>query len=482
MSISQSLANAVSGLTATSRMAEVVSSNLSNALTEGYARRVVDLSAQQLGGRGAGVQIDGIARIIDRGVLAERRLAEAGLSFQTRQKDTLSSLEAAIGAIDDPSGLAGRVASVESALVSAAGNPSNTLQLEEAVFRLDDLATAFNQDQSTIQALRAEADAAIARDIEILNAALVRIETLNTDIVRSRAGGLDPLALMDQRQAAIDEIAGIVPVREIERENGRIALMTTGGELLLDGRAPEFGFVRAPAITPGMTLANGTLSGLTRNGLPVDPVNGIGNLDGGSLGAAFVLRDKTLPSTQAKLDSIARDLIERFQDSDVDPTLGAGMAGLFTDAGGPFDPANEAGIAGRIALNGAVDPDKGGDLSRLRDGVAATAAGPVGNSTQLNAWIDALADLRVLSVGGQSLGVADHAAGLSTSIAMERIRIEESAAFSSGRYAAARQAELSAGVDSDQEMQLLLQIEQAYAANAKVIETADAMIRRLMEI
>ena len=29
---------------------------------------------------------------------------------------------------------------------------------------------------------------------------------------------------------------------------------------------------------------------------------------------------------------------------------------------------------------------------------------------------------------------------------------------------------------------MLLQIEQAYSANAKVIETADAMIRRLLEL
>lgn len=35
MSISQSLTNALSGLTANARMAEVVSSNLSNALTDG---------------------------------------------------------------------------------------------------------------------------------------------------------------------------------------------------------------------------------------------------------------------------------------------------------------------------------------------------------------------------------------------------------------------------------------------------------------
>ena len=97
MSITQSMANAVSGLTATARMAEITSSNLSNVMTDGYGRRVVDLSAQQAGGRGAGVQVDGISRIVDRSVLSERRLAEAQVGFDQARSTSLGRLETAIG-------------------------------------------------------------------------------------------------------------------------------------------------------------------------------------------------------------------------------------------------------------------------------------------------------------------------------------------------------------------------------------------------
>jgi len=41
---------------------------------------------------------------------------------------------------------------------------------------------------------------------------------------------------------------------------------------------------------------------------------------------------------------------------------------------------------------------------------------------------------------------------------------------------------LQTGVDTDRELQDLLIIEQAYAANARVLETIDQMMRRLMEI
>lgn len=482
MSITQSMANAVSGLTATARMAEITSSNLSNVMTDGYGRRVVDLSAQQAGGRGAGVQVDGISRIVDRSVLSERRLAVAQVGFDQARSTSLGRLENAIGSIDDPDGLAGRVASLEATLSTAAGNPSNDLQLEDVLGRLQDVARALNDGQSAIMDLREQADSDIAAGVETLNIALGQVEALNGDIARARSQGNDTAALLDQRQRAIDSIAEAVPVREVDRGNGRVALMTSSGTMLLDGTAPRIGFAPAAVITPGMSLAGGALSGLTVNGAPVAGGTGAGGLGGGSLGAAFRLRDETLPEAQITLDAVARDLIERVQDPAIDPSLGAGAAGLFTDDGAAFSAADEAGIAGRIAVNAAVDPAQGGSLHRLRDGVGATAPGPVGDASQLTLWIAGLSEQRSLSTGGAADSVAGHATSLTSSIVQDRLRAEESVSYATGRYNAIRETELAGGVDTDQEMQMLLQIEQAYSANAKVIETADAMIRRLLEL
>jgi len=59
---------------------------------------------------------------------------------------------------------------------------------------------------------------------------------------------------------------------------------------------------------------------------------------------------------------------------------------------------------------------------------------------------------------------------------------EDMAAIAEGRKAGFEEQLLAQGVDSDAEMQRLLLIEKAYAANARIIETADAMLRRLLEI
>jgi flagellar hook-associated protein 1 FlgK len=57
MSISGALSNALSGLNASSRTADVVSANVANVLTEGYAPRDIALQSQR---DGRGVSVTGV--------------------------------------------------------------------------------------------------------------------------------------------------------------------------------------------------------------------------------------------------------------------------------------------------------------------------------------------------------------------------------------------------------------------------------------
>ncbi len=482
MSISQSLSNALSGLSAASRMAEVVSSNLSNALTDGYGRRSLDLSSQSIGGRGAGVRIDGISRFVDRGILADRRLADSGLAGQQALLSSLGRLETTVGAAGDPHGLAARLTGLEQALASAAGDPSSEPRLAGVVSRLNGVTNALQESSDGIRALRQEAENNIGAQVDTLNKSLKQVEILNADITIARNTGGDPSALMDQRQIVIDRISAIVPVRELDRANGSVAVMTVSGQLLVDGPALQFGFVGANYVTPDMTMASGGLQGLTLDGAPIAGAAGAGRLGGGSLGAAFTLRDDTLVGAQAGLDAVARDLIDRFATPIADPTLAVGDAALLTDAGLAFDPLDQVGLAGRISVNATVDPAQGGASWRIRAGVNATTPGVVGDGTQIDRWSDALSGTRSLSSGGIARSASGHAASLVSTIGGQRLGVEEELSFQTARWDTLRQSELANGVDSDHELQMLLRIEQAYAANARVMQTVQSMIQTLMEI
>lgn len=481
MSISHSLSNALSGMTAASRMAEVVSSNLANAMTDGYGRRTLDLAAESIGGRGAGVSVVGVNRLVDRGIIADRRLADAGLNSFEFLANTMRNLQGVVGETGSGDSISARIAALETALVNATTDPSSQIRLDAVGNRLGELANSLNVGSDNIQSMRVDADRSIADQVEVLNTSLAQVEQLNADITFSRNSGSDPSALMDQRQQVIDRIAAIVPVREMDRDGGQVALVTPSGATLIDGRAREFGFVANPVITAEMTLASGGLTGLTLDGAAIAP-DGIGALKGGSLGAAFTARDGELVDAQTDLDRIAADLIGRFQDPAVDSTLVAGDAGLLTDAGAAFDPSNTLGLAGRIAVNGAIDPDQGGSTTNLRDGLNATTPGPTGNASLLQGLLSALSDQRTVAGDATVLGASARAASFEADLGERRLTYESELGFASARWASFKEAEAAGGVDSDYEMQMLLRVEQAYSANARVIQTVESMMQTLMEL
>ena len=484
MSISTSLSNALSGLGAAARAADLVSANVANALTQGYARRTLELSSRSLAGNGAGVQIDGVSRQVDQALLADRRLADATLSSAAHSSDFYSDLEAAIGTPDQPNSLGGRIAGFASALVTAASQPSSDQRLTGVLRAAQNLAAQFADISNMLQSSRADADKQIGKDVDTVNDALSRIAELNKDITVSLARGADATSLMDQRQLQVDRISPILPLREIPRAGGQIALFTPQGATLLDGRPSTLGFAPTHAVTAQMSLASGGLSGLTLNGQPL-AFNGPNNkIDGGGLSALFALRDGAAPAAQAELDALARDLVDRFQTPAADPSLN-GAAGLFTDSGALFDPLNEGGLSSRLAVNPLADPAQGGQLSLLRDGLGAATPGAVGDATQLTALSAALQSSRVPASGQFSTGTRT-AAGLAADF-LSAIGGDRQNALADETYAAARhdtlsRLELENGVDTDQEMANLLQIENAYSANARVISTVDDMIQTILRI
>ena len=488
MSITTALHNALSGLQSSARQAEVIGDNIANALTPGFSRRSVDLAAQVVAGQGQGVRVAGVTLAQDLALTGSRMRSDAESGAQSALLSSLSQLQSAFGLPGEGSALASRASAFEAALLSASNDPASAAALGQVLESAKQYAGTISAISTETQRLRMDADAAIARQVAQVNANLRSVERLNQEIrLRSFSGG-DTAALIDQRQALIDSISSVLPIRSSQREDGEIALYTTGGAALLEGRAAELTFTPTPIITQDMTVGSGALSGISVNGRaidvgdPADP----GPLDGGSLGALFTLRDYELPETATALDALAEDLVIRFQSSGADPTITPGDAGLITDNGAAYDALNRDGLAGRLDVNAAADPARGGDLWRLRDGLYAAAQGPVGDGAVLAALFGAASETRPadpalgIATGG---GIGTLAAALTERIGARHEAVETEQAYLSAVNTGLREAEAAAtGVNTDSELQRLMLVEQAYAANARVMSVADTMIRTLLEI
>ena len=461
------------------RAVEVVSANVANATTEGYATRRLDTTPQTLGGSGAGVRVLGIDRQVDLALLSERRLSEANYQAANALASFSRDLEAVIGLPTEQGSLNNRFTEFEGSLINAIARPENEIHLQDIVTTADSAISKIREIADHIVEERQSADQEIARTINRLNQNLEEISELNEFIIKGTARDIDVSSHMDQRQMLIDEVSKEIPTQVFYRDNGDVMLLGYGGITLLDGVPSEFSFTPRNVIEPQHTIENGALSGLIVNGQPIDVHADQSPLRDGRLNALFEVRDRTAPSAQARIDAVARDLVERFQDPGVDPTLGATDPGLFTDGGGFFDPVNEVGLSRRLMVNAAVDPAQGGELWRLRDGLGATTVGPVGNSAQLQSFLDAFTANRVPN-SGDFATVAQSAIGFSSDYlsitSLEREGFETQESYAGAQLTALTEEELKLSVDTDYEMQLLLEIEQAYAANARVIEVAGEML------
>jgi flagellar hook-associated protein 1 len=486
MNLGSAFYNSSTGLKASARLADTVANNVANAMTPGFAKRTTELSSLTLSGYGSGVRINGTFRAESALLTAERRLMAAAASAAGTIGEARDRLLAAVGEPGSPAALATRATAFETALLAAAASPSSTPTLGTAIETARSFVTAIASASNEAAAIRTEAEAEILRQVDLLNRSLAQVEDLNRKIQSGIQQGQDVGGLEDERGRVIDRISEIVPVRTVKREQGQIAIFTAGGGLLLDGRAYPLGFERSAAIiTPESPYA---LNGLTqfRGAEPWDPVpvnvaNGL--MDGGSLAALFEVRDRVAVEALAELDAFALDLMDRFR---TDPPVPAGALdglgrGLF------FDPAGTEGqgIAARLAINPAVDPLQGGQLFRLRDGLDATAPGPEGFGAYLQGLADAMVAPRNPGLASTTVtaGSAGLAAEIGAFLGSQAARADDARAFLSGQRAILMEREAGEiGVDSDAELQFLMLVEQAYAANARVLSVIDSLLKQLLEI
>jgi flagellar hook-associated protein 1 FlgK len=423
--------------------------------------------------------------LVDPLLVSDRRLAASELEAATLTTSFLDKYESFLGTPDEDGSFSARLADLENAFITAASRPDAVDRLNGAILAARDLISTLKTTSDGIQQERSRADRSIDNGVKLINDSLKQVEELNVKIASSSVRGQDATALMDHRQAVLDDIGKLIPIRIDERSNNRVAVFATGGAVLLDGTASELEFSPTTIVTPYQTLDAGTLSGLSLNGFPIDSSSETSPVRGGELMAHFAVRDTMAVDAQSQLDAFARDLVERFADPAVDPTLAVGDPGLFTDAGAAFVATDEVGLASRLSLNASVDPALGGEAWRLRDGVNAAVPGNAGDASLLRTLSDTLSAERVPvsgTFGSGAFSSRDLAASMLSQVGAERLQADRRKTFAQTQFNELRQLELAQGVDTDAELKNMLLIEQAYAANARLIQAADEMMQQILRI
>ena len=499
MSITSLINTAWSGLDAASRQLQVISQNVANAGTTGYAREIGSASAVVADGAGQGTRVNPVGRDTDDVLQASVFQANAQSAALGAKDTALAALDAASGTVGDGTDLSSRLGALQDGFSALETDPSSQAAQGEVVQGAANVAGSLNALSDAIGTQRQAAQDAAVSSVATLNTTLYAIGTLTGQIVRAKANGQNTADLENARDAQLNTLSGLVDVTVMRRDDGTM-LLASGGTILPQN-ASQGAFALASATVDADTPSS-AVPQLTLNGVPA-------SVSGGTLGGALTVRDQVLPQQQAAVDEFAHTLATRFD--------AQGLT-LFTDgsgtipggAGTPYTQSGYVGFAGTIQVNPAVTAAP----SLVRDGThnvagsptgatAFTTGGPVGNTTLIDRVLDYALGAQVqdgvdqppaatsglgvdgtISTGGQGAGsLATLAANLVAAQA-------QAASGASSQHSAATaltstlQSKLASetGVSVDTELSNMIQLQNAYSANARVLTTVNQMWSNLLAV
>ncbi|NRP84506.1 hypothetical protein GFPCMMHI_00382 [Ensifer adhaerens] len=489
MSLTTALNNAQAIFNNTGAQSSVVSNNISNASNADYSRRQAMLTTDM-----SGAQVVKIARA-DEPALQKAYLgnASADAAQQLLLKAYNSLQSATIGGNDNETAPATYLSAFQTAMQTYAGSPSSTTAAQSAINAAQSLATGLNDATTVVQSTRADADKQIASDVDTLNGLLNQFQTAN-DAVKSATATAGPTSsavadALDQRDSVLKQISQIVGVTTVTRANNDVALYTTNGATLFETIPRSVTFTPTNSYTAGTPGNNVYIDGVA---LPAG--QGAATTAQGSLQASLQVRDDVAPTYQKQLDEIARGLVTVFSEKNqTDPTAAA-QTGLFTWSDGtvPTSASVVTGMAGSITVNPALIASQGGNPNLLRDGgingtdYVVNASGDSGYSTQLDAYITAMntkMDFDSTAGSDTSASLMDYA---SSSIGW--LEGQRSAATTAGENTSAALSRSSSaysnatGVNLDEELTLMMDIEQSYKAGTKILNAVNEMLQSVLDI
>ncbi|MHA6345244.1 flagellar hook-associated protein FlgK [Roseivivax sp. CAU 1761] len=464
MSITSAFNASRSGLSAAAARAGLTSTNIANSGRASYVRRDMTMVGSS---DNQGVTITAIKRDVDASLQARQRQAAALAGFEQGRAEGLALYTRTLGEPGDGSTLPDRVSKLQTSFDLLSSEPADT-NAQKAVVRAGEaLARSLNESARALTAARADAYEVIGSEISEANTLLGEIERLNERLDGSETGAAATAGLQDERDAALDRLSEIVDI-EVRARGARVDVYAGGGAPLIEGRE-----IAPLSYDPGSGV-------LTAGAVDVTPGRPGGRgFAAGSLGAALTLHDATLPEMGRQLDALASRLVLAFEDADASRSPGA--PGFFTDAGAAFSAPD--GLAGRIAVNIAVRPEAGGQIRRVRDGMEGVP-GNVAETGQILAFVAALETPQSFDPQaglGTDMSLGEYAATLVGEQAGATARAKAAAEAETATLSAiAVQRSETEGVNVDDELQKLLQIEQSYAANSQVITALTRMMDSLL--
>ncbi|MEM7789671.1 MAG: flagellar hook-associated protein FlgK, partial [Bacteroidota bacterium] len=382
-----------------------------------------------------------VRRVVLDGAVRTGRSGSVGANASAR---LLSTLEGQL-APDGGDALLGAVAGFYDAWSAVADAPADRGPRDALLAAAGTLTSAFNAADGRLGAFAEAAQTELGTTVDRVNGLMAEIAELNGALRSSDRDGVPDLNAQDRRDAVLDELSGLLTIQARPEADGTVSVRFGGLTGVQGTESLPLRLVGPPDASPPEVRAEGVSR-------PLD----LSSTEGGVLGAQLGLVRDALPAAQQALDTLAADIVAGVNGLHQTGTGLDGSTGLDL-----FEPTGTT--AGSIRLSPTFPgPDAlaaSGAAGQTGDGSVAAQLAGLGEDAYA-AMTDVLA-----GVGSQTRGALAAA--------------DANAAYA--EYTSALRDGLTK-VSLDEEMTDLIRYQQAYAASARVLETADSLFDTLLAI
>ncbi|HEV8632363.1 MAG TPA: flagellar hook-associated protein FlgK [Thermoanaerobaculia bacterium] len=435
-------------LQAHERMLEVTGQNIANANTPGYSRQVAILRSVSGPGAqdgdhsgaplaaGGGVEVAQVMRShaawLDRVAASlEAQIGRTGVDARTS-----TQVEALLSEPGD-AGLQATLDRFFDAFAGLASHPDDAAARDAVLRAGNATATRFQELTDGLDGLRGDMATAARENVAVINQLAQQVGDLNRVIGLAQSSGAAPNELLDQRDQLLGELTRRAGVT-VSGQTGSDLIVSLGGMTLVQGEQ-----VDALDIAPG-TAANVILRG---TGGAVTP--------GGELAAQQQWIDTALPDYRARIAAVRDGLaaaVNTLHQSGTDRIGAPGQAFFVSDGSG----------------NLAVNPALVADRQRLVAGDGTAADGSV-----------ALAIAHLGSAPGSVLpGYHALVAAVGAQVRDSRQSAEQAQA---SRDQIRNLQASESGVNLDEELAQMVELQHSYAASARLLSAYDEMLSTLIQ-
>ena len=485
MSLTNALMIASQSVGTISGQINLVSRNIAGAGSEDVTKKTAILAT----GPNGSSEFRGVRRNTNESIFKYLISTTAKLATSTRVSEALDQIDLFINLSDPAESRAPalQLAKLSDSLIKYSTNPGDRTSAELAAQAAKDVLTSLQDASSIMRELRRQSDDNIMTGVDTINDILDKISAVNRDVIGLTGKGTDATDMLDRRDSLLRQLSSIIGIKAVIRPDQDLVIYADNGSTLLETSPRYVSFQKTDNLSAGTVGAPVQIDGVDATGPGVTSV-----LLSGSIAGDIYVRDNLTCVYQAQLDEMARALITAFAEEDQTGAGGVNLPGLFTTPGATGIPHASliSGLADQIIINPAVDPDKGGDATLLRDGGISGVPAYIYNTEALTGFTDRLREL------AGSIDVAqtyDSMANLDTigslkefmqaSVGWIGAQRQNTSRDMTYQSAIVTQTTLTlsntTGINIDEQMTQMLTLENAFQASAKLIQTINSIYEAL---